>query len=293
MHMLDEGRFASQYRGALNPLGWLNGWAFILVTLLAIVAAPTGNAQNFSGEVTIYLDPWEFNLGAFSPPAPQSGVFSGGPANLVPITIRQFDNGSMTISAQSRAQAINTTSTETSTIGLSIGASQGFTANGTATVGQSNAVNTSIESGLSFKLDGNVLIAVVQYPYSGVTYVNELSLGIITPGGGFQQFNNGILAGKSVVSEANGVDATTNINPDNAPGVTVGSGTRYHGFRDNTQTPVYAQIVVGYWVMVGRVNGQIVSVSVEPQYSTVCVGFRSTPRVYSAPNQSGGGELLK
>ena len=48
-------------------------------------------------------------------------------------------------------------------------------------------------------------------------------------------------------------------------------------------TPVYADVLVGYWVEIARVNGVIVDASVTPVYENRLVGFQGHFNVYNAP----------
>lgn len=240
-----------------------------LVTLICSLVSIHLRAQNFAAETRIDLDPGQFNLESLTPYAPsQTGfgqVFAGGSGSSVTIIVRQWDNGSVTVATPSRTQTYDQQTGQSSGTETGWGATftlAGSEASGStsSSVTQQTATTSNISNSLTFRVEGDLLIAVVEFTEHGVKYKQEISLGTVTNEGGFKAFASGFLEGKSVISGITG----WNISDSNPPGKDAATGAR--GVKKSTGTAVYADVLIGYWVTVGRVNGVVVGCTVDPVY---------------------------
>lgn len=262
--------------------------SFALIGLLSLVSLPSAFAQTFASEVTVRVDPGQFGLEKLSPAPSATGsgqVFAGGVNGYQNITIRQFVGGTIQVLAPSRTEVYNLQngSTYTNSYGAelkgSIGPEAANFGGSTVISNQSSSSTTTtsdVKNSLNYKLDGNVVSAVVEYTEGGVKYADTITLGYVTPDGGFKAFTDGWLAGKQVI---NGM-SSNHTDDNNAPAT-------YGGQRGNVKSgasAVYASVIVGYWVTVTTVGGNVVNVSVDPQYGTRLVGFQSY-----VPQEPGGG----
>lgn len=281
-----------------TPIGRLLFSRLLLSAVFAVCvfATPKTHAQApvFSAQVTINLDPLAFNLESLSPTPGNNlygGVFAGGTVNTMPITIKQWTDGSITVATSSRVESFDqqtgqtTANTVSATGNFTIGANAQFESSGSSSVTQSSSVSSEIRNSLTYRVEGNLLIAVVEYTADGVKYKTEISLGEITRDGGFTPFTTGFLAGKSVVSIPDSFVPDSTVSPTSPPAKTTAGG---RGTATNSGTPITANVLVGYWVQVARVNGVVVSVLVEAVYEQRVVGFAPYYNPYNSP---GGGNL--
>lgn len=215
----------------------------ILTGIVLLTQSAALQAQNLGAEITVNLDPSNFGLASLNPAPSQTGsgqVFGGSSIYTMPITIRQWSDGSVTVSTSSRYQTIDVSSGATS--GTEISAGMSFTlkvVNGTFGVSSSSGTNVSaslsISNSLSFRMEGNVLIAEIKYTENGVTYTQSMSLGTVSQAGGFAAFpgKEDIIAGTSAPT----------IIQNYQPGTLNGAPGR----RNTSASPVYAAclLVIG------------------------------------------------
>lgn len=265
--------------------------AALLVVTAAAVFSPRGYSQNLSSTVTMQLDLANFGIHLLNPaPSASStsstGVFAWGPTHTMPIIIRQWSNGTMSVETSSRYQTRNETtgSLEQTTVGGNVvftfstpGAQVGATLTLQETAGTSFSTSLAISNSISYTVENNLLKAQITWTEGGVTRHVTIDLGTFTDEGGFRA-----LPGKEdIISGYENFAVIPGYEP-----------ARFNGNRGRTGTadPVYADVLVGYWVTTGTVNGQIVSVTFDPVYVTRLVGFQQYVDPYSAP---GGGGMLK
>jgi hypothetical protein len=218
----------------------------------------------------------------------------------IPITVYTWTDGTTTLSAGSRTQIYNlaTGGSQTLSSSLQLQVSVGNsntplqasvagtpTASGTITYNQGWVVQNAI----SFTVEGNLLIANLTYTVDGLTYTAPISIGIVTDVGGFQGFSGGFLSGKKIIQDQEGGTLDT-LTPA-APATADPWGHPVHGFVDSSSpTPVFAEVLVGYFVTVATQGGVVVSVTVEPIYEYRCVGVKSRIDYYKTPS---GGEIQR
>lgn len=217
---------------------------------------PCAYAQSFTAEVRIDLNPAEFNFQGLSPVPTATGtgeVFAGGEARLT-ISIRQWSDGTITVATPTRTQTYDqsTGASQTNTTGaeLSISPNTVFSGSGTVSSAQETSIQTSanVLNSLSFKMEGNLLIAHSEYTINGVKYSNDISLGEVTIDGGFLAFYTGFLEGKSIIVGS----PITTTSPSGAPGKAQATGKR--GRVNSSSTPIYANVLAGYWVYTATVK---------------------------------------
>ena len=268
--------------GLSRCLSW-----FIIGCLLAIgvIASPKAYGQPYwMADVSLGFETGQFNLESLSPAPTATGqgqVFANGWSGILTIKIRQWDNGTISVIAPTRTQ--DTTGAVTTTApysGPTIAPGTTFQSGGTSTsTGTAITTSASVVNSLSFQLEGNVLIAHVEYTENGTKYAYNIPLGEVTVLGGFSAFATGFLSGKSIISGS----------PQSAfPGE--GRPAKLNGRRGITDSgyPTYAHVVTGYYVTIMSQNGQIISMNAEPVYGWFLTGFKHIANPYRMP--SGGEE---
>lgn len=287
--------------GACPPLK-SNAWFAELIRSVSLVlalgfvflSALRTEAQPLAAEHRIHLDPAQFNLEGLSPgPArsadtglPVSRVFwSAAKVGPIGVTIRQYTDGSMTVTTPVRTETITvsqgtstslggtSTSTVSSKISIGgageVGSSQSVATTKTQTASSSAA--GAVTNSLTFRMEGTLLIAVVTYTVGTVTTTEEISLGLLDlETGAFTAFATGFLEGKNIVKDRVGGELENTIVTSSAPATTnplLRSGFK-RGWVDATgeSQGVDAWVLTGYFVEVATVNGRIIEINVTPEY---------------------------
>ncbi len=259
-----------------------------------------------AASVRVNLNPTQFNLESLP------GFAQGGNAIFsqpISILVYQWTDGTIAASPSSRSEKYKTSTNQTITTSVTAGdansstftvmgppgsgASTTFGSSTTTTVSTTTTTVTGwdIVNSLSLEIQGNLVSAVIEYTSGTVIYKDKIDLGLITQEGGFSAFKDGPLTGKNILADPENANVPTNIDQNNAPADT-DTQLKWppdtpirRGFvsRSPNYQPVQARVVVGYWVVVGRVNGIIVSCSVSPVYQEKFIGFRALGDVPPAP----------
>lgn len=245
----------------------------VILAVIFLIKAQSAWAQNLSATVKVNLDLSHMGILQLNPVPTAIGsneVFANGPLHPMPIIIRQWSDGSVSVETSTRVQTKDITTGENNqaTAGgnvtfklAAIGGEVGAQLTLQSTTGTAISTTLPVTNSISFEMEGNLLKAKVTYTVNDVTYHEVIDLGTIGSDGSFRA-----LPGKEdMISNYTDFGTVPGGEPAKSDGI--------RGRVDLSKPPTWSWVLVGYWVTVGSVGGVIVSVSIDPVYELRMTGF--------------------